>query len=163
MDSLKCLASTHIFTLVCLHFVPWFPFSLSMGYIAAVNHMESMTGNQRMIHDFWLRHLYSRDGTCTSGNLCRRPPSFVAFHICYLLDRSSIHDISALVIMIPVFPMYIRYLHPSWRSWSIVYCAWRWPHMTLCISCLFMAIVLLCIGIATCICSHMQRLIIVLY
>ena len=35
--------------------------------------------------------------------------------------------------------MYIRYLHPLWRSWSIVYCKWRWPHMTLYISCLFMA------------------------
>ena len=36
--------------------------------------------------------------------------------------------------MIPVFPVYMRYLHSLWISWSIVYCTWRWPHMTLCIS-----------------------------
>ena len=37
MDPLKCLTSKHIFTLVLLHYVPWFPFSLSMGYHASVN------------------------------------------------------------------------------------------------------------------------------
>ena len=91
------------------------------------------------------RHIYSHSRTCTRSNLCRIPSSLVAFHICFLLDHAIIHEISTLVIMIPLFPVYIRYLHPLWRYWSIVYCMWWWPHMTLCISCLFMAIVLLCI------------------
>ena len=64
-------------------------------------------------------------------------------------------------------PVYVRYFQPLWRSWSIiylrhfgdhgplyifimeipiyVYCTWRWPHMWYHVSCLFMAIVLLCI------------------
>ena len=104
-----------------------------------------MTGNQTM--DYYVQpwHIYSHSRKSTRSGLCRRPSSLVAFHIWYLLNCASIHEISAFMIMIPVFPVYIRYLHPLWRSWSIVYCTRRWPHMTLCISCLFMAIVLLCI------------------
>ena len=104
-----------------------------------------MTGNQTMDYYVRPRHLYSHSRTCTHSGLCRRPSSLVAFHIWYLLDHASIHMISSLVIMIPVFLVYIIYLHPLWRSWSIVYCTWWWPHMTLCISCIFMAIVLWCI------------------
>ena len=37
MDSFKCSTSTHLFTFVCFHFVPWFPFSLSMGYLTSIN------------------------------------------------------------------------------------------------------------------------------
>ena len=44
-----------------------------------------MIGNQTMVHHVWPRHLYSRDGTCTSGDLCRRPSSFMEFHIFYLV------------------------------------------------------------------------------
>ena len=116
------------------------------------------------------RHIYLHSRTCTHSGLCRWPSILVAFHICYLLDCASIHEISALVIMIPLFPVYIKYLHLLWRSWSIVYlqllwrswsivylhplwiflyivyCTWQWPHMShFCISCLSMAIVLLCI------------------
>ena len=103
-----------------------------------------MIGNQMMDYYVWPRHIYSHSRTCTCSGLCRRPSSLVAFHIVrYLLDHAGIHEISSLVVMIPVFPVYIIYLHLLWRFWSIVYCTWWWPHMTLCISCLFMAIVLL--------------------
>ena len=104
-----------------------------------------MTSNQMMDYYIQPRHIYSHSMTCTHSILCRRPSSLVAFHIWYLPDHASIHEIWSLVIIIPVFPVYIRYLHPLWISLSIVYCMWWWPHMTLCISCLFMAIVLLCI------------------
>ena len=43
------------------------------------------------------RHLYPHDRTCTHNSLRRRPPRLVELHICYLLDRASIHEISALV------------------------------------------------------------------
>ena len=104
-----------------------------------------MTGNQTMDYYVRPRHIYSHSRTCTRSDLRRRPSNLVAFHIFYLLDCASIHEISALMITIPVFPLHIIYLHPLWRSLSIVYCTWWWPHMTLCISCLFMAIVLLSI------------------
>ena len=104
-----------------------------------------MTGNQTMDYYVRPRHIYSHSRTCTHSSLCRRPSNLVAFHVCYLLDHANIQEISALVTFIPEFPVYIKYLQPRRRSWFIVYCTWRWPHMKLCISCLFMAIVLLCI------------------
>ena len=57
-----------------------------------------MTGNQTMNYHVRPQHLYSHDRTCTRSGLCRRPLRLVAFHICYHLDRASIHDISVLVI-----------------------------------------------------------------
>ena len=59
-----------------------------------------MNGNHTMVHHVRPRPLYSHDGTYTSNDLCRRPSSLVAFHLCYLLDRASIHEISALMIFI---------------------------------------------------------------
>ena len=111
------------------------------------------------------RHLYSHSMTCTHSDLCRRPSSLVAFHICYLLDHASVHEISALVIWfqctIDIFshygylnPLYIfsfyGYLDPFYifimeiLIYYILYVAMT-THVTFCISCLFMAIVLLCI------------------
>ena len=75
-----------------------------------------MIGNQTMVHHVQPWHLYSCDGTCTSSGLCRRPLSMVAFHIFYLLDHSSIHEMLALM---PRFHCIIRYLHPLWRSHSL--------------------------------------------
>ena len=56
-----------------------------------------MTDNQMM--DYYIQpwHLYSHSRTCTRSGLCRRPSRLVASLICYLLDRASVHDISALV------------------------------------------------------------------
>ena len=50
-----------------------------------------MIGNQTMDYYAW----HSR--TCTCSGLCRIPSILVAFHICYLLDCASVHEISALV------------------------------------------------------------------
>ena len=86
-----------------------------------------MTGNQTMVDHVRPRHLYSRDGTCTSIILCRRPPSLVTFHICYLFDRASIYEIS---ILMTKFQCTIRYLNSLWISYFTVYCTWRWPHIT---------------------------------
>ena len=104
--------------------------------------------------DYYVRpwHLYSHSRTCTRYGLCRRPSILVAFHICGLLDRASVHEISALVTwfqcMLDIFifhgdhdPLYIFIM----EILIYIYCTWRWPHMSYFVSCLFMAIVLLCI------------------
>ena len=56
-----------------------------------------MTGNQTTTYYVWPRHLYSHSSTCTHSGLCRILSRLVAFHICYLLDHSSVHEISTLV------------------------------------------------------------------
>ena len=70
-----------------------------------------MTSNQTMVHHVRPQQLYSCDGTCTRRSLRRIPLSLVAFHICYLLDRASIHEMSSLMI---IFHCIIGYIHPLW-------------------------------------------------
>ena len=86
-----------------------------------------MTGNQTMVHHVQLWHLYSCDGTCTSGDLCWRPSSLVAFHICYLVDRASTYEILDFMTR---FHCTIWCIHLVWRPYFTVYCMWRWPLMT---------------------------------
>ena len=111
-----------------------------------------MTGNQMMDYYVWPRHLYSHSRTCTRRDLCRIPSRLVALHICYLLDRASDHEISALMTwfqgMSDIFshygdldPLYIFIM----EILIYLYCTWWWPHMSYFVSFLFMAIVLLCI------------------
>ena len=57
-----------------------------------------MIGNQMMEYYVRPRHIYSQSRKCTRSSLCRIPSSLVAFHICYLLDRSSVHEILSLMI-----------------------------------------------------------------
>ena len=57
-----------------------------------------MTGNQTTDYYVWPRHIYSHSRTCTCIGLCRIPFNLVAFHICFLLDRANVHEMSALVI-----------------------------------------------------------------
>ena len=88
-----------------------------------------MTGNQAM--DYYVQpwHLYSHSRSCTRSGLCRRPSRLVASLICYLFDRASVHEISALVTwfqyMSDISNHYgnldLLYLQPFWRSWSFVY------------------------------------------
>ncbi len=110
------------------------------------------------------RHLYSHSRTCTRSGLCRRLSKLVASLICYLLDHANVHDISALVTWFQYMSdisshygdldlLYIFSLCGDHCTLYIfimeiliyVYCTWRWPHMWYHVSCLFMAIVLLCI------------------
>ena len=69
-----------------------------------------MTSNQTM--DYYVRpqHIYLHSRTCTHSGWCRRPSSLVEFHICYLLDHASVHEISALVTwfqcMLDIFSHY---------------------------------------------------------
>ena len=123
-----------------------------------------MTGNQTM--DYYVRpwHLYSHSRTCTRSGLCRIPFRLVASHICYLLDCASVHDISSFVTWFQYMsyisshygdldPLYIFSFHGDhdplyifiMEILSYLYCTWQWPHMSYFVSCLFMAIVLLCI------------------
>ena len=69
-----------------------------------------MIGNQMM--DYYVRpwHIYSHSRTCTHSGSCRRPSNLVTFHVCYLLYRVSVHEISALVIWFQcISNIFIRY------------------------------------------------------
>ena len=124
----------------------------------------SMTGNQTM--DYYVRpqHLYSHSRTFTHSILCGRRSRLVASLICYLLDRASVHEISSLVTwfeyMSDVSSHYgdldLLYIFSLCGDHGLlyifimeiliyVYCTWQWPLMWYLVSCLFMAIVLLCI------------------
>ena len=106
-------------------------------------------------------------------DVCRILSILVAFHICYLLDHANVHAISALVTwfqcMSNIFshygdldPLYISILHGDHDPMYIfiidiliyLYCTRWWPHMSYSVSCLIMAIVLLCIRAATSACSY---------
>ena len=136
-----------------------------------------MIGNQTMDDHVRPRHLYSHGRTCTCSSFHRRPLILVAFHICYLVDCASIHEMSTLVTrfqcILDIFihyghidllyifsyygdidPLYIFKFHGYLDHlyiftmeiliYYILYVAMT-THVTFCISCLFMAIVLLCI------------------
>ena len=85
------------------------------------------------------RHIYSHSRTCSHSISCRRPYGLVEFHICYLLDHSSVHEISSLVIWSSIcqtFPAYgdldLLYIFSLWRSWSVICCissSWRFWYM----------------------------------
>ena len=111
------------------------------------------------------RHLYSHSRTCTHSGLCRIPSILVAFHICYLLNHANVHEISTLVTwfqcMSNIFshygdldPLYIFSFHGDIDPlyifimeillYYILYVVMT-THVTFSISCLFMAIILLCI------------------
>ena len=141
-----------------------------------------MTGNQTMDYYVRPRHLYSHSRTCTCSSLCRRPSSLVASTICYLLDRASVHEISALVTWSSVcqtFPAYgdldLLYIFSLWRSWSVICCissSWRFWYMYIVrgdnhiCSIMFHAyswpLYSYVSGTAICICSCMQSCIIAL-
>ena len=105
-----------------------------------------MTGNQTMDYYVRPRHLYSHSRTCTCSSLCRRLSRLVASLICYLVDRASVHEISALVTwyqymsdisshygdldLVYIFshfgdhdPLYIVYLHHGDSDLCILYVA----------------------------------------
>ena len=123
-----------------------------------------MINNQMM--EYYVRpwHLYSHSTTRTHSGLCRRSSKLAASHICYLLDHASVHEISALVTWFQYMldisnyygdldPLYIFSHYGDIDPLYIfimeiliyVYCTWWWPLMWYLVSCLFMAIVLLCI------------------
>ena len=105
-----------------------------------------MIGNQMMDYYVRPRHLYSHSRTCTRCSLCRRLSKSVTSLICYLLDRASVHEISALVTwyqcmsdisshygdldLVYIFshfgdhdPLYIVYLHHGDSDLCILYMA----------------------------------------
>ena len=166
MHSSKCSNSTHIFTLFRLHYVPWFPFSLSVGDVMFVNG----------IHEWpvfrWCTTMFDLD---TSIRIVGHV--LVSIHVEHLLAWwHSIYATSLIVLVFMRFQL-------SWFdssvyqissatmeilihciSWTImevliycissstlailIYCILyvvMTTHDSFCISCLFMAIVVLCI------------------
>ena len=184
MDSSKCLTSTHLLTLVRWHFAPWFPFSLSVGYLVSVNDIHQWPVIIRWTTMFNLDTSIHIVGHVIVAGLCRRPSKLVAFHICYLLDRASVHEISTPVTwfqcMSDIFshhygdldPLYIFILHGDHDPLYIfimeilicLYCTWRWPHMSHFVYHAYSWPLYSYVSdTAICICSHVQSLIIVFY
>ena len=122
-----------------------------------------MTSNQTMDYYVRPRHLYSHSRICTRSGLCRRLSRLVASLICYLLDRASVMgfqlswlDSSLCQIFPATMEILIYYIFSHYGDHGplyifimeiliYVYCIWWWPLMWHLVSCLFMAIVLLCI------------------
>ena len=128
MDSLKCLTLTPLFTLVCLHSLPWFPLSLSMGYLVFVNdvHRWPVIRRWTIMFDFdtFIRVMghvlvavcieYLRDWWHSTFFMI--PP----WSCQYLWDVIS-HD------------QILVYYHISSSTMDILfisYFTWRWTHMT---------------------------------
>ena len=107
-------------------------------------------------------HLYSHSRICTRSGLCRILSrlvefstslivpvfmrfqlSWIDFSVCQI--SSSIMEILIHCISSSFIDILILCIYSSGRFWSIIYCMWQWPYMSYFVSCLFMAIVLLCI------------------
>ena len=82
-----------------------------------------------MARNILLQQLYLWDGTYTSNNLCRRPSSLMAFHICCLLDYVNVYEISSLMTSVQCTQFFTRCLHSGWGPYYTVYCTSRWPPM----------------------------------
>ena len=112
-----------------------------------------MTCNYTVEYYVQPRHIYSHSRICTHRFSCSIPSILVEFHVFYLLDHASVHGISTLVIWFQCISNIFNYygdLDPLYifimkiLIYYILYVAMT-THVTFCISCLFMAIVLLCI------------------
>ena len=160
---LSSVQPQHIYShlLVCT-LVPWFPFSLSVGNLASVNDIHQwpvirqwtamfdldtsirIVGHVLVavcVEDFpdWWHHLYA-----TSLIV----PVFMRFQLLWL-DPVYVRHFQPMEILIYLQPMEIMVRSMLYifimEILIYVYCTWRWPHMFYHVSCLFMAIVLLCI------------------
>ena len=139
-----------------------------------------MTGNQTMDYYVWPRHLYLHSRTCTCSKLCRRlsywwhsryatsliVPVFMRFHLSWL-DSSIFQTFPALMeILIYYIFSHYGYHGPLYvfimEILVYVYSTWRWPLMWYLVSCLFIAIVLLCIWDCYMYLQYVQSCIIVL-
>ena len=136
-----CANSTHLFTLFRLHFVPWFPLSLSMGYLASFNGRHQWSVIRRWTIMFDLD---------TFIHMIR----YELVAVCIEDLRSWWHSTYATSLIVPIFMR----CHFSWPDSSILLDIFihygdivhyiLYVAMTtcdICILCLFMAIVLLCI------------------
>ena len=131
-----------------------------------------MSGNEMMEYYVRPRQIYSHSRTCTHSSSCRMPCSLVEFHLFYLLDRASVHEISTLMIWFQcISDIFIHYgdLDPLYifihfgdsdilyiargddHTWHFVYHFYSWSLYS------YVSVTAICIY------SHMQILIIVLY
>ena len=139
MDSLKCLTSTHLFTLVRLHYVPWFPFSLSVGYLTSVNGIHQWPVIK------WCSIMFDLDTfICVMGHV---PVAVCVEHL-----WAWWHSIYATSLTVPVFMRY-QFSWPDSSVLSYIFIHYGdlfhcilYMAMTTCDICilfLFMAIILL--------------------
>ena len=163
-----------VFTLL-----PWFPFSLSVGDLASVNSIHQwpvIRGWNTMFNLDTSIHIvghvlvadcvedfpdWSHFWHATSLIV----PVFMRFQLLWL-DSSvcqiflAITEILTHYISSNFMEIMILYISSSWR-FSYIYILHDDDHICHIVSCLFMAIVLLCIRAAICICSYMKSCIIV--
>ena len=148
MDYFKCSTSTHLFTLVWLHSVPWFPLSLSVVYLTYVN------GIHQWLVIRWWNTMFNLDTSIyivgyVLAVVCVEEfldwwhfiyatslimPVFMIFELSWL--DSSVCQISSAIMEILIhsisssfMDILVLCMSSSWRFWSIIYCTWRWPHM----------------------------------
>ena len=161
---LSSVQPQHIYShLLVFTIVPWFPFSLLMGDLASINGIHQWPVIRRWTHMLDLDTSIHIVGhvlvvVCIEdlpdwGHLLYATflimPVFMRFQLSWL--DSSICQIFLATMEILIYyifshygdhgPMYIFMM----EILIYVYCTWLWPHMWYHVSCLFMAIVLLCI------------------
>ena len=161
-NRVKCSTSTHLFTLVRLHSMPWLPFSLSVGYLVFVN------GIHQWLVIRWWTTMFDLDTFI-------RIVGHVLVAVCVEDLPGWWHSIYATSLIVPVFMrfhpswslfqtlVYIWYLHPLWRYWSIVYCMWWFHTWQFVYHSYPWPLYSYVSGTTTCICSHMQIFIILSY
>ena len=155
----------HIYShLLYCTLVPWFPFSLLVGDLASVNGIHQWPIIRRWTTMFDLdtfihivRHVLKAvcvekfsDWWHSTYATSLIMPVFMRFQLSWL--DSSVCQISSSIMEILIhgissafMEILVLCISPSWRFWSIMYCTWRWLKMSYFVSCLSVAIVLLCI------------------
>ena len=102
MDSLKCSTSAHLFTLVLLHYVPWFPLSLLVGYLVSVNGIH-----QWLVIKWWSIMIVCDTVIHVMGH--------VLAMICVEDLQVWWHSIYATSLIVPIFIIF----HLSWPDLSV--------------------------------------------
>ena len=147
---LKSVWPQHIYShlLVCT-LVPWFPFSLLVGYLMSVNGIHqwpiirqwtTMFDLDTFIHIvghvlipdcvedllYWWHFIYATSLIVLV---------FMRFQLSWL--DSSVYQISSTIMEILIHGISSAFMEilllcisSSWRFWSIVYFTWQWPHMS---------------------------------
>ena len=166
MDYSKCSTSTHLFTLVRLHSIPWFPFALLVGDLASVNGIHQWPVIRRWTTIFDLSTSISIVGHVLVAICVEEFPAwwdstyatslivlaFMRFQLLWFdssvcqissaIMEILIHCISSAIMEILIYCIFSSTLEIL--IYCILYMAMT-THVTFCISCLFVSIVLLCI------------------
>ena len=129
MDTFKSSTSTHLFTLGRFHSIPWFPLSLSVGYLASIN-----TIHQWPVIRWWTT-MFDLDTSI-------RIVGHVLVAVCVEDFPDWWHPLYAASLIVPLFMRF----QLSWLDSSICQTFLAIMEILICyISSVFMEIMILCI------------------